>query len=380
MPIASRALVFDDRTGEPPQVVDTQVAEPGPGLIRVRMTAAGVCHSDLHTVNGDWPMGRRLVLGHEGAGVVDQVGPGVEDLAPGDAVALNWYVACTACPACAHDRPWLCTGSPALDNQLPDGSTAVSSADGEVWPFLGVGAFSEYIVVPQAAAVRLPDTVPADVAALIGCSITTGYGAVRLTVSVAKGDAVVVSGCGGVGQAIIATAAEAGAHPIIAVDRSPARLEAARDLGATHTVLADGSEVEQALAIVPDGAAYAFDAIGAPAVAAQTPRYLGAGGTAVLVGMPAIAATAAIDTWDVVTRGLTVVGCNYGSAVPARDFPLIAEAYLAGRLPLDKLVGDVVDLDGAATAITDLANATGGRSIVRFGPPPTGVSARTPTR
>lgn len=374
MTIASRALVFDDRTGEPPRVIHTRVASPGPGQIRVRMTAAGICHSDLHTINGDWPMGRRLVLGHEGAGVVDEVGEGVTDLAPGDPVALNWYVACRSCAACRQDRPWLCTGSPALENQLPDGTTAVTDGETEVWPFLGVGAFSEYIVVPESAAVRMPTDVPAHIAALIGCSVTTGYGAVRLTVSVAKGDAVLVSGCGGVGQSIIAAAAEAGAHPIIAVDRSPARLEAALALGATHGLLADGTEVEQALKIVPDGVAYAYDAIGVPAVAAQTPRYLGAGGTAVLVGMPAIAATAAIDTWDVVTRGLSVVGCNYGSAVPARDFPLIAEAYRAGRLPLEKLVGDFVDLDGAAAAIASLAHASGGRTIVRFGTSTIGAS------
>ncbi|MBB2946565.1 S-(hydroxymethyl)glutathione dehydrogenase/alcohol dehydrogenase [Actinoplanes lutulentus] len=369
MPIASRALTFDDRTGTAPRVVDTQVGEPGPGQIRVRMTAAGICHSDLHTINGDWPMGRRLVLGHEGAGVVDQVGPGVTGLAPGDPVALNWYVACQACPPCRQDKPWLCTGSPALENQLPDGTTAVkdpAADDPDVWPFLGVGAFSEYAVVPETAAVRLPPEVPPHIAALIGCSVTTGYGAVHRTVSVAKGDAIVVTGCGGVGQAIIAAAADAGAGPIIAVDRSASRLEAARELGATHTILADGTEVDQALTICPDGVTYAFDAIGIPDVAARAPRFLTAGGTAVLVGMPAIAATAPIDTWDVVTRGLTVVGCNYGSAVPARDFPLIAEAYLTGRLPLDRLVGGSVTLDAAADAINALTTAVGGRTIVTF--------------
>ncbi|HWS31814.1 MAG TPA: zinc-binding dehydrogenase [Actinoplanes sp.] len=153
---------------------------------------------------------------------------------------------------------------------------------------------------------------------------------------------------------------------MIAVDRSPSRLAAARELGATHTVLADGTEVEQSLTICPDGVDYAFDAIGIPAVAARTPRYLRAGGTAVLVGMPAVAATAPIDTWDVVTRGLTVLGCNYGSAVPARDFPLIARAYLDGRLPLDRLVGDSVGLDGAAAAISALSTAEGGRTMVLF--------------
>ncbi|GAA1583349.1 S-(hydroxymethyl)glutathione dehydrogenase/alcohol dehydrogenase [Actinoplanes couchii] len=362
-------MTFDDRTGEKPRVVDVLVAEPGPGQIRVRMTAAGICHSDLHTVNGDWPMGRRLVLGHEGAGVVDRVGPGVDGLAAGDTVALNWYVACESCPPCRQEKPWLCTGSPALENQLPDGTTATrdpAADDPEVWPFLGVGAFAEYAVVPATAAVRLPSEVPPRVAALIGCSVTTGYGAVNLTVPVRSGDAVVVTGCGGVGQSIIVAAADAGADPIIAVDRSAARLEAALSLGATHAILADGSEVEQALAVCPDGVAYAFDAIGVPDVAARAPRFLRAGGTAVLVGMPAIAATAPIDTWDVVTRGLTVVGCNYGSAVPARDFPLIAEAYLAGRLPLDRLVGDSVDLDGAAAAIGALGAAVGGRTIVVF--------------
>ncbi|MFT4280006.1 alcohol dehydrogenase catalytic domain-containing protein [Microbacterium sp.] len=362
----SRALVFDDRVDAEPRVRRTEVRAPGPGEVRVRMRAAGVCHSDLHAINGDWPTGQRVVLGHEGAGTVDAIGPGVSDLDVGDLVSLNWYASCLTCAACLRDRPWLCAQSPAVSNTLPGGLTATSDdASGEeVWPYLGVGAFAEYVVVPAHAAIALPAEVPAAVAAIVGCSVTTGYGAVVHTAAVEPGESAVVVGCGGVGQAIILALALRGASRIVAVDRSPEKLEAARAAGATDLVLADGDERDRLRALLPEGADVAFDAIGAPAVSGYLPRHVVSGGRCVLVGMPRVDGTAEIDTWDLVTRGVTLIGCNYGSSVPRRDFPAIAALYLDGRLPLDLLLGPRISLDAATEAIRALPTHGGGRIVV----------------
>ncbi|WP_159500509.1 alcohol dehydrogenase catalytic domain-containing protein [Microbacterium sp. 18062] len=366
-PVRSRALVYDDRVDAAPQVRDTLVRAPGTGEVRVRMRAAGICHSDLHALNGDWPIGQRVVLGHEGAGVVDAVGEGVTHPAVGDLVALNWYAPCRACTVCLRGRPWLCTQTAALENALPGGATGASDADAPhrgIWPYLGVGAYAEYVTVPAHAAVPVPSAVPAAVAALIGCSITTGYGAVRHTADVRPGESAVVVGSGGVGQAIILSLVLAGASTIVVVDRSEQKLRAASELGATHTVLADGSEQERLRELFPEGADVAFDAIGAPSVAGYLPAHVAAGGRCVLVGMPRVGGRAAVDTWDIVTRGISVIGCNYGSAVPERDFPAIAGLYLDGALPLDLLVGPWVSLDDAAAAILALPAHTGGRMVV----------------
>lgn len=361
----ARAIVFDDRVDAAPAVRESIVRAPDAGEVRVRMRAAGICHSDLHAINGDWPIGQRVVLGHEGAGIVDALGEGVQHLSIGDLVALNWYAPCGNCAACHRERPWLCTQSNAVANTVPGGPAVRDRLTGEqASPYLGVGAFADFVVVPAHAAVAVPAEVPAPIAAIIGCSVTTGYGAVIHTAQVQPGETAIVVGCGGVGQSIVLALALAGATRIIAVDRSLAGLDAARAAGATDVVWADGSEREALAALVPDGVDVAFDAIGHPSVSAYLPRHVASGGRCVLVGMPRVDGTAEIDTWDLVTRGVSLVGCNYGSSVPARDFPAIAELYLQGQLPLDLLLGTPIALAGAVEAIRSLPTHGGGRVVV----------------
>ena len=250
------------------------------------MLAAGVCHSDLHTRDGDWPLDRLTVLGHEGAAEVVALGEGVATLAVGDRVVLSWNAPCGRCLRCVTGKPWLCVENGAQRNAMPDGTTRLHRASGEdVWPYCGIGVFSERAIVPATAAIRVPRETPAAVAALIGCAVATGVGAVVNTARVEPGSAVVIVGCGGVGLSAVMGAALAGATPIIAVDSNPAKLELARDLGATHGVLADGA-VREIAAICPGGPDYVFEAVGAQADAARSrcdlvPR----GGTLVLVGM-----------------------------------------------------------------------------------------------
>lgn len=339
--------------------------EPRDDLVHVRLRASGVCHSDLHVVNGDWPATTPVVLGHEGAGEVEAVGPSVRDLRPGDHVVLSWFAPCRRCRACASGRAWACTNTRSIENRLPDGGTPLRRSDGsEVWPYLGLGTFSSEVLVPESAAVPIPDEVPFGVAALIGCSVTTGVGAVVNTARVAAGDSAVVIGCGGVGQAILLGLALVGANPVVAVDLAEDRLMQAKALGATATLRGDDEELVARVHEVTGGADHAFEAIGLPRTIEMIPAMLGAGGTAVVVGMPAIEVRASFSPFDLADQGKRILGCNYGSSVPAVDFPRIAALYLADRLPLDRLVGRTRPRREANEALVDLKGAIGLRTIL----------------
>lgn len=367
MTITANAVLFagGDST---PVITEVEYRAPRTGEVLVRMTAAGVCHSDLHVLNGDWPFDHRVALGHEGAGIVEAVGEG-SDLAPGDQVVLSWYAPCGRCDACVAGQSWLCSASGAVTNGLPDGSTPITVADGEeARPYLGVGTFSEYTVVPRSAVVKIPAAVPPAVAALIGCSITTGIGAVLNTADVRAGQTAVVVGAGGVGQAIILGLKLAGASKIIAVDLSEERLAIAQELGATDVFLGSDSDVVQQVREAAGGAGvdFAFDAIGVPRVTSGMPDYLKPGGAVVLVGMPARDAEATITPWRLIVFGQRLLGCNYGSSRPQVDFVRIANLYLAGQLPLDLMVGERISQDRAVEAIHALSNPAGKRKIVEF--------------
>lgn len=359
------ALLYDG-DGAQPRLAPVTLTGPRRGEVLVTMTAAGVCHSDLHVINGDWPFDHTVALGHEGAGVVAEVGEGVEDLQPGDQVVLSWYAPCTRCAACLQGRVWLCSSSGAAGNGLADGSTPLSEVGrAEVRPYLGLGTFSQHVVVPRSAAVRIPSSVPAAVAALIGCSVTTGVGAVTNTADVRAGQSAVVVGCGGVGLSVIMGLALVGASTIVAVDLSEDRLTSARAFGATHILSGDSGTLASDIAdITGGGADFAFDAIGLSTTSASLPALVKAGGAAVLVGMPARDVEVPFKTWDLVATGKSILGCNYGSARPAVDFPRIARLYLAGKLPLDELVGRKVPLARAVEAINDLRTSTGRRTVV----------------
>ncbi|MFH8449603.1 alcohol dehydrogenase catalytic domain-containing protein [Streptomyces fungicidicus] len=362
-PQLSPAVVLDPGSGLHMQEVSTRPA--GPGEVEIEVRAAGVCHSDLHVVSGDWPTDRPLVLGHEAAGVVTGTGPGVSSVRPGDHVVLSWFAPCRRCRRCAAGQAWLCTGTKAVANTLPDGTTAFTGADGRpVWPYLGLGAFTNRLVVPESAAVRVPEELPFGIGALLGCSITTGVGAVVNTAGVRPGESAVVVGTGGVGLSVVMGLRLVGADPVIAVDLSPERLAVARRFGATHTL--DGAHEDVAAWCRRElgGVDYAFEAIGSPKVIETLPDMLAAGGAAVLVGMTATDATGSFNLFDLADQGKRVLGCNYGSSVGEIDIPKLARLYLAGRLPLDELVGRTRPLSEAGAAFDDLRSHTGVRTIL----------------
>jgi S-(hydroxymethyl)glutathione dehydrogenase/alcohol dehydrogenase len=370
MPTRTRAAVFRDGALTLEQI---KVAPPGPGQVAVDIRAVGVCHSDLHIVNGDWREDRPLVLGHEAAGVVAEVGEpesgigGMSAVAPGDHVVLSWFAPCRRCRNCAAGRPWLCTGTVALENALPGLTTAFRDADDkEIWPFLGLGGFSGRVIVPESAVIPVPAELPFEIGALLGCAVTTGIGAVTNTAKVPAGSSAVVIGCGGVGLSTVMGLELAGAHPIIAVDVSDDKLATATELGATETLRADRVDVTEAVRelLGGTGADYAFEAIGRPASIESLPGMLAPGGIAVIVGMTPQGARVTFDPFDLADQGKSILGCNYGSSVGVVDIPMLTARYLAGKLPLDALVGRSRPLAEARAAIDDLERGVGLRTIL----------------
>ena len=364
-----RAAVIE-RPGTPVTIEDLVLDEPRRGEVRVRMLASGVCHSDLHVRDGDWERPGPIVLGHEGAGIVEAVGAGVETPGVGDLVALTWYAPCLRCAACQTGRQWACSGSPSVNHRMADGTTRIHRNDGaEVLAYLSIGTFAEAQIVPAEAAIPMPAGTPPEVAALIGCCVSTGVGAVTKTASVEAGSSVVVFGLGGVGLSVVMGAALANASRIVAVDRVQAKLDLARELGATDGVIA--GDRDATLAAIRDatggGPDYAFEAIGLPATIEQAIEVLPVGGTAVLVGLTPFGVRASFDVFPFVDGSRRILGSNYGFAVAAVDFPRYAELHLAGRLPIDRLVDRRIGLDGIEDAFERMRRGEGLRSMVTFG-------------
>jgi len=333
------------------------------------MLASGVCHSDLHVRDGEWERPGPLVLGHEGAAVVERLGAGVAGLRVGQAVALTWYVACLRCPACQAGRQWLCSGSSSVRHRLPDGRTPLRREDGtEVLPYLGIGTFAEAAVVPAEAAIALPDGIAPEAAALIGCCVATGVGAVTKTAAVEPGASVIVFGLGGVGLSCVMGAVLADAGRVVAVDRVAAKLDRARDLGATAAVLAsDRASTDAAiLEAAGGGPDYVFEAIGLPATIEQAVALLPPGGTAVLVGLTPFGARASFEVFPFVDGSRRILGSNYGFAVAAVDFPRYAQLHLAGRLPIDRLVDRRIHLDDLEDAFAAMRRGEYVRQVVVF--------------
>lgn len=340
MALRSRSLVFQPGSASL-QEVELTLDPPGPDEVLVRMFASGVCHSDLHIVDGDWPAPEPVVLGHEGGGIVEAVGERVERPAVGDLVVLSWIAPCHVCPACQAGRPWTCTGNRSLDNRMRDGTTRLHRPDGsDVFAYLGVGTFGERTVVPASAAITIPAETSPDVAALIGCCVSTGIGSVIRVAGVPEGSSVAVIGLGGVGLSVVMGAVLAGASRIIAIDRVAAKLERARLMGATDVVAATDPAATQAtvMELSDGGVDYAFEAIGLVPTIEQSIGLLRPGGTAVVVGMTPVGQRAAFDAFDLADRSLRIVGSNYGSTIAAVDFPRYAALANAGRLPIERLI------------------------------------------
>jgi S-(hydroxymethyl)glutathione dehydrogenase/alcohol dehydrogenase len=364
---AMRAVVLE-RPGSPTRVEELTLREPRAGEVAVRMAASGVCHSDLHVRDGDWERPGPIILGHEGAGWVEAVGPDVDSPQIGDLVALSWYYPCLRCRHCQAGRQWLCTESGSLRHRSLDGTTVASRTDGtEVTSYLAIGTMAERTVVSGTAAVTLPSSVAPEVAALIGCCVSTGVGAVLKTAAVPEGASVVVIGVGGVGLSIVMGAVVAGAARIVAVDRVPSRLDLARELGATDTILAGddvGKTSEAIRRTTHGGPDFAFEAIGLEATVEQAIEITPRGGTTVLVGLTAFDRRASFDVFRFVDGSRRIIGSNYGSAVAAVDFPRYADLFLGGRLPIDRLVSHRIGLDDVEAAFDAMRRGEGLRQVI----------------
>lgn len=348
------------------EIREIEVAEPGPGTVLVKLGASGVCGSDRHVLDGDWQLPSPTVMGHEGAGEVVAIGAGVIDVEPGDHVILSWFYPCRRCTACLSGRAYVCTGSRSEECLLPDGTTPLSLAGEPVYPYLTAGTMSEYAVVPESAAIKVPKELPFDVASLIGCSIATGVGTVVNDAAVGAGESAVVVGAGGVGLSIIMGLQLVGANPIIAIDLNEDKLAAARELGATHTIVPGPDLADQVAEITGGGAEYAFEAIGRVQTIESLPGLIAPGGTAVIVGLPPADAPVSIDALLLAETGKRLIGTNYGSTVPGRDFPKLAALYLAGRLPVDKLISERIQLSEVNEAFDAMRRGERARSVIVF--------------
>ena len=348
--------------GAPVRVEEITVPDPGPGEAVVAVAACGVCHTDLHyregAINDDFP----FLLGHEAAGTVEAVGEGVTDVAPGDYVVLAWRAPCGNCRSCRRGRPWYCFDSANAGQKM-------RLADGtELSPALGIGAFAEKTLVAAGQAVKVDPAARPEAAGLIGCGIMAGFGAAVNTGAVGRGDTVAVIGCGGVGDAAIAASVIAGARAVIAVDIDPRKLEWARRFGATHTV--NSAETDPVAAIQEltggFGADVVIEAVGLPETYRQAFFARDLAGTLVQVGVPDPAMTVELPMIELFGRGGALKSSWYGDCLPTRDFPILIDLYLAGRLDLDGFVSETIGLDGVEEGFARMERGEVLRSVVRL--------------
>jgi Zn-dependent alcohol dehydrogenase len=363
----TRAAVLT-AVGEPLSVDEVVLADPGPDEVCVRIEAAGVCHSDYHYLTGDLPSRLPVVPGHEGAGVVERVGAAVTTVRPGDTVSLLWRPRCGRCEFCVTGRPVLCQAGAvhAASGGLLDGTSRLSRADGgPLHHLLGVSCFAGHAVVSERAVVPVPADVPAEVAAVTGCAVITGVGAVLNAIGACAGQGIVVFGAGGVGLSAVMGAVLSGASPIVVVDVVPERLDAALRLGATHVVDARSQPVRDAVEeIRPGGVEWVVEAIGRPDTLTTGVEVLRPGGTLVAVGLGAAGQTFPVPLNVLVQREKRVVGSLYGSSNPLVDVPRLLELYRRGRLPVDELIGRRYPLEGINEAFADLTGGSVGRGVV----------------
>ena len=349
--------------GAPLELTEIELPEPGPGKVRVKLAAAGVCHSDLSLANGVLRAKTPVILGHEGAGTVVSVGEGVDSVRPGDPVVLNWAPACGTCHLCAIGEPWLCENQYAASVEtyaaLPDGTG--------LYPGLGVAAFAEETIVNENAIIPLPEGVPLTSAALLGCAVLTGYGAIHNAARVRAGESVVVFGLGGVGLAVLQAARIAGAAPIIAVDVTPEKEELARLHGATEFLLADEQTPKAVRRLTGgNGADHAFECVGRSTTIRAAWSSTRKGGRVTVVGIGGKDDMVSFSALEVFHFARTLTACVYGNSDPVKDIPVLAEHVRAGRLDLDSLITDRITLEEIPAAFERMAAGKGGRSLVVF--------------
>ena len=358
MPHSVRAVVARAK-GEPVTMEVIEVPDPGPGEVLVTVQACGVCHTDLHyregAINDDFP----FLLGHEAAGIVEEVGDGVTNVAVGDFVVLNWRAVCGQCRSCLRGRPWYCFATHNATQKMTLGGVELS-------PALGIGAFAEKTLVAAGQATKVNPAAPPEVAGLIGCGVMAGLGAAMNTGGVGRGDSVAVFGCGGVGDAAIAGSRLAGAHTIIAVDIDDRKLDIARNFGATHTVNSTNEDPIEAIRGLTggNGVDVAIEAVGLPATYEQAFYSRDLAGTVVLVGVPNPEMKVELPMIEVFGRGGTLKSSWYGDCLPSRDFPMLIDLYLQGRLDLDRFVSETIALDEVEEAFHAMERGEVLRSVV----------------
>ncbi len=346
----------------PLSVEDIEVAAPRAGEVQVRLAASGVCHSDLHTLNGSFPWPLPAIFGHEGAGVVEEVGPGVTNVTPGDHVILTWLPYCGACRQCRRGRPNICENQGWSDaGTMMDGTVRFTGATGPIHHCTG-STFAERTVVAAQTCVKVDATLDLVDLCLFGCAVMTGVGAVRNSAKVQPGDSVAVVGCGGVGLNVIQGARIAGAERIVAIDRVSAKLEVARALGATEVI--DASAVDPVEAL-PDGFDHVFEAIGRTDTIESAIGLVAPGGQALLIGMAPVGATIPITPLDLTVSDRSIRGSWYGGVVPERDFPLLVDLYRAGELRMDAIVQRIT-LDDINAAFEGLRRGDAIRSVIVY--------------
>jgi S-(hydroxymethyl)mycothiol dehydrogenase len=359
----TRGVVFAE-AGARPAVEEITLEPVGAGEVQVRVEACGVCHTDLHVVEtGGWGMRFPILLGHEGAGLVEEVGEGVSDLAPGDRVVIAWRAPCgDACRACRRGDQRRCS------NNLRVRSRMHRASDGaRLSPVLRCGAFADRVIVHEACAVKMPDALPLEQACLLACGFSTGAGAALWATPVQAGSSVAVIGCGGVGLAVVQGARLAGATTIVAVDVLPAKLDLALELGATHVVDASGGDGIARVRELTDGVDYAFSAITSVTGLADAVRMCAYGGVATLVGVPPSGRALDLDVErDLFGPKVSIAVTHGGDTVPQLDFPVLAQAALDGRLDLDRFVTSTIALEQVPDALDELSNQTGVRTVVRL--------------
>lgn len=368
MTVHARAAVLH-AYDQPLTIEEIALDDTGPGEVIVRLAACGVCHSDLHMIGGTFKTPLPTVLGHEGAGVVEVVGPGVRDVRPGDHVVLAWIPSCGRCRYCASGRPALCSDRQGVERH--GNPPRMHTTGGEdIHQFLDTSAFAERVLVREEGVVSIPSDVPLEIASLVGCAVLTGVGAATRTARVEEGSTVAVFGAGGVGLNVIQGAALAGAARIIAIDRRPAALELARSFGATDTLDtsetgANGGIAKMLRKLTGGGVDYAFEVVGIPETIAQAWESLAPGGRAVVVGLTPQNAQVTLRADFLSEKAL--LGCIFGSAIPRIDVPRVLDLYARGKLKLDELTTRRYTLEQVNEALDDLrSGGAAGRGIITF--------------
>ncbi|HWQ85355.1 zinc-dependent alcohol dehydrogenase family protein [Brevundimonas sp.] len=365
--IAGAARPYAD--SRPLSIETVTLDPPGPGEVLVAVRAAGLCHSDLSVINGDRPRPLPMALGHEAAGVVEALGEGVADLAVGDHVVMVFMPSCGHCNPCAEGRPALCEPGAAANGkgELLTGGRRIHDADGALNHHLGCSAFAGHAVVSRRSLVKVDADLPFEHAALFGCAVLTGVGAVVNTAGVRAGQSAVVVGLGGVGLSSVLGALAAGASPVVAVDLSDDKLALARTLGAVQTVNAgDADAVEQVRALTGGGADFAFEMAGSVRALDSAWRMTRRGGTTVTAGLPPPEAVLAVNVVSLVAEERTLKGSYIGTCVPGRDIPRYVALFRQGRLPVDRLLTGIIALSDINAAFDRLADGQAVRTVVRF--------------